>query len=245
MGWNSIRGCPLRRTLQSSLPKIKMPVAPRSAGGVGNRRLRILPTDNYQLSTKATTRLAPYCGRLTAWWHCYVTAAGFVSFAYLASSYLAFKTIMRTTFNILMGSAVFIIFMGSAGSWAQINQLSTGNERELVLAQSMDSKSRCANQLTTFISELDELLPATHSSQPITEAIQRSFPLTGCDVDEALTLSRRSKYFDHFERHEKDVVVLFTRRNSYGSGIRISFGLTIPAGDSRLPAAMVLKPGEK
>jgi hypothetical protein len=122
-----------------------------------------------------------------------------------------------------------LFFLGNAESWAQ----------------NMDSRSQCASKLTAFISELDELLPATHSSQPITEAIQRSFPLTGCDIDDALTISQRSKYFDHFERHEKDVVVFFTRRNSYGSGIRISFGLTIPAGDSRLPAAMVLKPGEQ
>jgi hypothetical protein len=105
----------------------------------------------------------------------------------------------------------------------------------------MDSKSRCASQLTGFIAELDKLLAVTHSSQPINEAIQRSFPLYGCDIDEALTISRQSKYFDHFERHEKDVVVIFLRRNSYGSGIKVSFGLTIPAGNSELPAAMVEK----
>ena len=136
---------------------------------------------------------------------------------------------MRKAFSIVIDSAVFLFILGNTVSWAQ----------------NMDSKSRCASQLTAFISELDELLPATHSSQPITEAIQRSFPLTGCDIDEAQTISQRSKYFDRFERHEKDVVVIFTRRNSFGSGIRVLFGLTIPAGNSELPAAMVLKPGEK
>jgi hypothetical protein len=135
--------------------------------------------------------------------------------------------------------------MAVAESIDQQAQLRTGNERTIVLSQNMEPKQLCASQLTAFISELDELLPATHSSLPVTEAIQRSFPLTGCDIDEALTISQRSKYFDHFERHEKDVIVIFTRRNSYGSGIRVLFGLTIPAGNSELPAAMVLKPGEQ
>jgi hypothetical protein len=137
-----------------------------------------------------------------------------------------------------------LFFLGNAESWAEINQPSTGNDRVIVLAQTMDSKLRCANQLTGFISELDELLPVAPSSQPIKEAIQRSFPLTGCDIDEALTISQRSKYFDRFERHEKYVIVIFQRRNSYGSGFKVSFGLTIPAGNSELPVAMVRKPGE-
>jgi len=148
---------------------------------------------------------------------------------------------MRKTFNKVINSTVFLLVLGNATSWAEIDQPSTENERGIVWAQNMDSKLRCASQLTRFISELDELLAVTHSSQPITEAIQRSFPLIGCDIDEALTISQRSKYFDHFERHEKDVVVIFQRRNPYGSGIKVSFGLTIPAGNSELPAAMVEK----
>ena len=109
----------------------------------------------------------------------------------------------------------------------------------------MDPKSLCASKLTAFIAELDELLPVAPTSLPLKDAIQRSFPLTGCDIDETITISQRSKYFDRFERHEKYAIVIFTRRNSYGSGIRVLFGLTIPAGNSELPAAMVLKPGEK
>jgi hypothetical protein len=151
---------------------------------------------------------------------------------------------MRKTFNIVIVSAVFLFFLGNAGSWAEINQPSTGNERAIVWTQNMDSKSRCASQLTGFISELDKLLPVAPTSQPIKEAIQRSFPLTGCDIDEALTISQQSKYFDRFERHEKYVVVVFQLRNSYGSGFKVSFGLTIPAGNSELPVAMVRKPGE-
>jgi hypothetical protein len=137
-----------------------------------------------------------------------------------------------------------LFFLGNTESWAEINQPSTGSGRAIVLAQNMDPKSLCASKLTAFIAELDELLPATHSSQPINDAIQRSFPLYGCDIDEALTISQRSKYFDRFERHEKYVIVIFQRRNSYGSGFKVSFGLTIPAGNSESPAAMVRKPGE-
>jgi hypothetical protein len=151
---------------------------------------------------------------------------------------------MRATSNIIIGGAAFIFLMGSAESWAETNQPSTGNERAMLWAQNVDPKSRCASQLTTFISELDELLPVAPSSQPLKEAIQRSFPLTGCDIDEALIISQRSKYFDRFERHEKYVIVIFQRRNSYGSGFKVSFGLTIPAGNSELPVAMVRKPGE-
>ena len=159
-------------------------------------------------------------------------------------TFLRNKTVMRETFNIVMGSTLLLV-LSNAALWAEINQPSIGNERAIVWAPNLESKSRCASQLTAFISELDELLAATYSSQPITEAIQRSFPLIGCDIDEALKISQRSKYFDHFERHEKYVIVIFKRRNSYGSGIKVSFGLTIPGGNSELPAAMVLKPGEK
>jgi len=128
--------------------------------------------------------------------------------------------------------------------YREIDRLSTGHDRAMVWAQNMDPKSLCASKLTAFIAELDELLGVTNSSEPINEAIKRSFPLYGCDIDGVLTISQRSRYFDRFEKHEKYVVVIFQRRNSHGSGIKVSFGLTIPAGNSESPAAMVRKPGE-
>ena len=76
-------------------------------------------------------------------------------------------------------------------------------------AQNMNPKSLCASKLTAFIAELDELLPVAPTSQPINDAIQRSFPLYGCDIDEALRISQQSRYFDRFERHEKYVIVIF------------------------------------
>jgi hypothetical protein len=102
--------------------------------------------------------------------------------------------------------------------------------------------ARCATQLKAFISELDELLPVAKSSDVLQALIARHFPLYGCNVDEAMSISRQSRYFDHINTtYPKDVLIVFRYGIPNGWGFRVSFGLTRPNGNSRLPNAGVDK----
>jgi hypothetical protein len=76
-------------------------------------------------------------------------------------------------FAILVWLPVFV-FVSNAEAGAETNGPSTESGRAIGLVQNMDPKSLCAGKLKAFIAELDELLPAAPSSQPIKEAIQRS-----------------------------------------------------------------------
>jgi hypothetical protein len=108
-------------------------------------------------------------------------------------------------------------------------------------AKYIQRASRCAEQLTSFISELDDLLDHSQDVLPLREAIGRHFPLYGCEIDQALEISHRSRHFDHAESHLKDVVIIFRRAIPRGWGFKVSFGLSKSTGNSELPAAMVDK----
>ncbi len=102
--------------------------------------------------------------------------------------------------------------------------------------------AQCATQLKAFISELDELLPVAKSSDILQSLIARHFPLHGCDVDEAMAISRQSKHFDRIDNtYPRDVLIIFRYRIPRGWGFRVSFGLTRPDGNSQFPSAYVDK----
>jgi hypothetical protein len=118
------------------------------------------------------------------------------------------------------------------------------NEIQVAETEHANQRAECAQRLRAFVAELDQLLPTVHSSDPLNEAIGRYFPLHGCDIEEAFEISRQSKYFDHADNsYPKGAAIFFKHRIPHGWGFQVSFGLTKPAGDSRLPAASVDKTG--
>lgn len=136
-------------------------------------------------------------------------------------------------------STVVLVFLTLANS----RPISAGEDKAPE-TEHASQRSQCATQLRAFVAELDQLLPTVNSSVPLNEAIGRHFPLHGCDIEEALEICRQSKYFYHFDdSYPKGVSFFFKYRIPHGWGFKVSFGLTKPAGDSRLPAALVDKTG--
>lgn len=108
--------------------------------------------------------------------------------------------------------------------------------------QLVDNKNQpavCQQQLAGFLEELDNLLGKTNSVYPVLNLIKRYFPLSHCDMDATIELSRRSKYFRLVEDQPKYKNFLFeSNPENSSSGFRVQFSILKVSGDSHLPAAM-------
>jgi hypothetical protein len=137
-------------------------------------------------------------------------------------------------------STVFLVFLALANS-----RPISAAEDKTTETERASQKAQCAEQLRAFVAEIDQLLPTVRSSDRLDAAIKRHFPLRGCDIEEALEICRQSKYFYKFDdSYPKGPVAFFFKyRIPHGWGFEVSFGLTKPAGDSRLPSASVDKTG--
>jgi hypothetical protein len=92
----------------------------------------------------------------------------------------------------------------------------------------------CNARLGNFVSELDALLDVNPNSlEPLLSLLQRSFPLKNCDIQTAITICRRSKYFAGLEERPDRYVFGFTNAFSGPfSGFDVLFSLLKPSGDS-------------
>jgi hypothetical protein len=99
----------------------------------------------------------------------------------------------------------------------------------------------CSAHLRSFIVEIDQKIETSTSVDPLRETIKKYFPLTGCDVDEAVSIARKSKYFDRVDQFQKDVVIVLRKKSPGSWGFEVSFALSRETGDSKLSAAIVDK----
>jgi hypothetical protein len=99
----------------------------------------------------------------------------------------------------------------------------------------------CSAHLRSFIAEIDQKIETSTSVDPLRETIKKYFPLSGCDVDDAVSISRKSKYFDRADQFQKDVVIVLRKKNPGTWGFEVSFALSRETGDSKLSAAIVDK----
>jgi hypothetical protein len=75
----------------------------------------------------------------------------------------------------------------------------------------------CKTRLENFISELDALLDVNPNSlEPLLSLLQRSFPLKNCDIETAIAISRKSKYFRGSEEGRTNYVFLFSLLKASG-----------------------------
>jgi len=106
-------------------------------------------------------------------------------------------------------------------------------------------QEECKARLENFVSELDALLDSNpRSLDPLLSLLERSFPLKNCDIQTAITISRKSKYFASANEQPTSYVIAFTSATSMSlplSGFDGSFGLSKASGDSRLPFAQIHK----
>jgi hypothetical protein len=103
----------------------------------------------------------------------------------------------------------------------------------------------CKTRLENFISELDALLDANpRSLEPLLSLLRQHFPLKNCDIETAITISRKSKYFASASEQPTLYVIAFTSATPTSppfSGFDVTFGLSKGTGDSRLPFAQIHK----
>jgi hypothetical protein len=99
----------------------------------------------------------------------------------------------------------------------------------------------CSARLGNFISELDALLDVNPNSlEPLLSLLQRTFPLKNCDIDTAIAISRKSKYFVSVEDGGNRYVFVFSNAFSGAfSGFNVLFSLLKASGDSESPFAQV------
>jgi hypothetical protein len=100
---------------------------------------------------------------------------------------------------------------------------------------------QCAERFSAFIAELDDRIVKSENLRPLLQLIQQYFPLRGCQIDQVIEISRRSVYYDRFERHPDVTVFIFRHQIPDGWGFKVSFGILNASGDSELPAAIVDK----
>jgi hypothetical protein len=106
----------------------------------------------------------------------------------------------------------------------------------------------CALRLKGFVEELDQVL----SNRPRTIHVVRDvskkyFPLKHCDIQEAITISRRSRYFKRADDMPKYYAIIFDSKPafpfSYSSdlGFYVQFSLWKDSGNSSGPFEKVNK----
>jgi hypothetical protein len=133
-------------------------------------------------------------------------------------------------------TCVFIVlFAGISRTSSQ----SSDDIPDTVMHMPAKTASGCSERLRGFVEDMDEKLVSSSSIDPLQEMVRKYFPLSGCNVEEAISIARTSKYFDHVNRAQKDVVIVFRRKNAKGWGFKVIFGLSRDTGDSILPAAHV------
>jgi hypothetical protein len=96
-------------------------------------------------------------------------------------------------------------------------------------------------RLKNFVSELDALLDVNPNSlEPLLGLLQKYFPLKHCDIQNAITIGSKSKYFRGAEESQTKYVFVFSNALSGPfSGFNVLFALVKASGDSEHPFAQV------
>jgi hypothetical protein len=139
--------------------------------------------------------------------------------------------------------AASVSFRGSAvDSFAPPTKAQAGAAALEVVSREHEE---CSVRLGNFVSELDALLDVNPNSlEPLLSLLQRTFPLKNCDIESAITISRKSKYFASASEQPTSYVIAFTSATPTSppfSGFDVSFGVSKASGDSQYPFAQIHK----
>ncbi len=124
---------------------------------------------------------------------------------------------------------------------AAYSQTSGNNSTDKATVESV--RAECADRLTRFVREMDEILTKDPPSViPLLDLLEKYFPLKGCDAEEAIKICRRSKYIHVVGRDPRSDIIMFSSATFWNrhSGFTVAFSLK-PSGDSYLPYAKVNK----
>jgi hypothetical protein len=122
--------------------------------------------------------------------------------------------------------------------------------QQLGLQKSQLSQSNqmdCLDRMKEFVSELDALLDKNPPTlDPFLNLLNRTFPLTGCDIEEVVQIAKKSKYFSSPSHNGSVLVFSFSsasRNSGPFSGFDVSFGISKLTGNTELPFAKIHKGG--
>lgn len=98
----------------------------------------------------------------------------------------------------------------------------------------------CTERLEKFVGELDQAITDVSSIDVIIGLFKKYFPLEKCDIEKAIKICSKSKYFTGSRDSGTFITITFNRPKTYWRlGVDVSFGLTKDDGNSRLPFAIV------
>jgi len=135
--------------------------------------------------------------------------------------------------------AASVSFHGSAvGSFVPPTKAEAGAAASKVVNREHEE---CKARLENFVFELDALLDVNPNSlEPLLSLLKRSFPLKNCDIDTAIAICRKSKYFVSVEDGGNRYVFVFSNAFSGAfSGFNVLFSLLKASGDSESPFAQI------
>ena len=98
------------------------------------------------------------------------------------------------------------------------------------------------NRLRQFVAELDKLLASDPEMIfPVLNLLDSTFPVTGCNIEEALDICRNFRFFKYVSNQEDYYAIVFNSRGYIRNrpGFYAQFGLRKASGDSSSPFAKV------
>jgi hypothetical protein len=101
----------------------------------------------------------------------------------------------------------------------------------------------CLQRYGAFVQALDALLARHPSSVTVVhDLINSSFPIKGCNIEEAVEISRRARFFSSVSEDPRYYVIEFNSRGLSGildPGYRVLIGFSKGTGNSLLPSANI------
>jgi hypothetical protein len=96
----------------------------------------------------------------------------------------------------------------------------------------------CSIKVQKFVEEIDALLSANHNSVYVFDhPIREYLPVKGCNVDEVISISRRSRFFVEAFDWFPAYTIVFGNSN-----FEVTFGLRKDTGNIEYPAAQTRLP---
>jgi hypothetical protein len=106
-------------------------------------------------------------------------------------------------------------------------------------AQPLESlKAQCASRLKNFVVRMDELLSENpKTTPPLFALLKEHFPIKGCDIEEAIAISRQSRYFASVEDNASMFAIWFGTAKLFPDQIfAVTFAIEKKSGDTRFPS---------
>ena len=99
---------------------------------------------------------------------------------------------------------------------------------------------RCNAKLSALVEDLDGALVSIPRATTVRFLMLKHLPVEGCDIEKAIEVVKRSRFFSHVSDTRTYVVIAFSSKGFEGySGLDIQFSLVKASGASQHPFVIV------